>query len=124
MVVSPKQSIERYWQTANARDWDAFAALLHEEVVYTIPQTREWVRGREGYTDFNATFPGDWQVEIGQIITEGDSGVSLTTFRLGGQEQTCITFFDFEEGLILRIVDYWPEPYEPPARMSKYAERD
>ena len=97
--------------------------MLHEEVVYTIPQTRERVRGRKDYTDFNATFPGDWHVEINHSVTEEHQGVSLTTFRLGDQAQTCITFFDFEDGLIHRIVDYWPEPYEPPARMSKYVER-
>lgn len=124
MGVSPKACIQRYWQTANARDWEAFAALLQEDVVYTIPQTREIVRGRAGYTDFNATFPGDWQVVILRTLAEGDQGISLTAFRLGGQEQQCITFFEFEEGLITRIVDYWPEPYEPPQRMSKYIERD
>lgn len=124
MEVSTAESIHRYWQTANARDWEAFAALLHEDVVYTIPQTGERVGGRAGYTDFNATFPGDWQVEILRVLAEGDQGVSLTAFRLGAQEQTCITFFEFEDGLIQRIVDYWPEPYEPPARMSKYVERD
>ena len=40
-----------------AREWDAFGALLAPDVVYEIPQTRERIRGRENYVRFNAEYP-------------------------------------------------------------------
>lgn len=38
-----------YWVAANDRDWDAFAALLAEDVIYEGPQTRERARGSRNY---------------------------------------------------------------------------
>jgi ketosteroid isomerase-like protein len=39
--------------TLEARDWDAWEALMREDVVYDLPQTREHVRGRAAYREFN-----------------------------------------------------------------------
>jgi hypothetical protein len=115
--------IEGYWQAANARDWGTFAALLHEDVVYEIPQTRERVRGRAAYVDFNATYPGDWTLEIVKLVANEQGAVSQIAFRTGHQEEPGITFFEFKEGLIYRITDFWPVAYEPPLRHSRYVER-
>ena len=30
---------------------------------------------------------------------------------------------DLKDGLILRVTDYWPDPYEPGPRMSRHVER-
>ena len=37
--------ITRHWALANARDWQAFAATLHPDIEYRVPQTRELIRG-------------------------------------------------------------------------------
>ena len=58
-----QQRIQRYAETLNARDLTAVGDLLHEDVLYEVPQTRERVRGREAYLEFNLTFPGDWTLE-------------------------------------------------------------
>ncbi len=34
-----------------------------------------------------------------------------------------ITFFEISHGLIDRIVDHWPSPYDPPPRMTTVVER-
>jgi hypothetical protein len=96
---------------------------LHEDVVYEIPQTRERVRGRAAYVDFNATYPGDWTLEILRLVADEQGAVSQIAFRVGDQEEPGITFFEFKEGLIYRITDYWPVAYEPPLRHSRYVER-
>ena len=52
--------VSAYWAAAEQRDWDAFGALVAENVVYEAPQTRERVRGRSAYLRFNREgFPGD-----------------------------------------------------------------
>ena len=48
--------------TLEARDWDAWEALMSPDVVYEIPQSRERIRGRAAYREFNETFPGDWHL--------------------------------------------------------------
>lgn len=123
MTGETQELVERYWQTTNARDWEAFGKTLHADVVYEIPQTRERVRGRAGFVDFYQTYPGDWTLELARLVADQNQAVSLTAFRANGQEQTEITIFEFKDGLISRIIDYWPEPYEPPKRASKFVER-
>lgn len=123
MTNTSRELIERYTQTANDRDWQTFGALLHEDIVYEIPQTRERIRGRSAYVNFNATFPGDWTLEIVRLVADEHQAVSQVAFRVNGQEQTGISFFEFTAGLISRIVDFWPVPYEPTIRYSQYVER-
>jgi len=36
-----------------------WAGLLHPAVVYEIPQSRERIRGRDRYLQFNQEYPGD-----------------------------------------------------------------
>jgi ketosteroid isomerase-like protein len=117
------QKIETYFQTANARDWKGFAAILHPGLVYELPQTRERVRGREAYLDFNITFPGDWTIEVSRVIADNVRGAAEIVLRVDSQTMPALVFFEFADGLIARITDYWPESYEPPVRVSKFVER-
>lgn len=120
---SPRDLVAGFWRHANARDWDAFAALLEEAVVYEVPQTRERVRGRANYVEFNRTYPGDWRVKIVEFVVEGTRAVTVIDFLDGATAQTGITIFDCAGGRIARVVDYWPSPYEPPKRMTPHVER-
>jgi ketosteroid isomerase-like protein len=118
--MSKQQKIETYFQTANARDWTGFAALLHPDVLYELPQTREHVRGREAYLDFFITFPGDWTLEVVRVIADD---VRAAAEIVDSQAMPALVFFEFTDGLIARITEYWPESYEPPVRVSKFVER-
>jgi hypothetical protein len=41
--------IRAYVERLEARDWTGLAGLLHPDVIYRLPQTREVVRGRDAY---------------------------------------------------------------------------
>lgn len=124
MASTTRAVIERFWATANARDWEAFAALLDEDLLYLVPQTRERAEGRDAFVEVFRTWPGDWRAEVTQLIAEGDAAVTTLDFRIDGQGQTGISFFDLREGRIVRITDHWPEPYEPPPRATPQLRRD
>ena len=121
--MTNRQKVETYFQTLNARDWTGFAAVLHPDVVYELPQTRERVRGREAYLDFNITFPGDWTLEVVRLIADDLRAAAEIVLRLDGQDMPALVFFEFTDGLVARITDYWPESYDPPMRVSKCVER-
>lgn len=126
-------TVERFWATAEGRDWAAFAETLAEDVVYELPQTRERIRGRERYVEFNREYPGDWHARIERIVAEprqpGQPGqreqvVSWTHVTVGLEEMYAISFFTGDEdGRIVAITDFWPEPYEPPAGREHLVER-
>jgi ketosteroid isomerase-like protein len=119
------QVVADYWAAAEARDWAAFGAVLAEAVVYEVPQTRERVSGREAYVRFNAEgFPGDWHLAVQRIVSQDRTAVSMIEFSEGGASQAGLCFFDLDEdGRIVRITDFWPDPYEPPAGRAHLASR-
>jgi hypothetical protein len=123
-MTDAAQTTTRYWTACDARDWATFAGLLATDVVYEIPQTRERIRGRERYVEFNATFPGQWRIDIVRVIGADQHAVSWTNFRVDGTEQTGLCFFDLNDhGLIQHITDFWPVPYDPPAGREHLTER-
>jgi hypothetical protein len=119
------QVVADYWAAAEARDWGAFGALLAEDVVYEAPQTRERVSGREAYIRFNAEgFPGDWHLAVQRIVSQDRTAVTMIEFSEAGASQTGLCFFDLDGAdRIVRITDFWPDPYEPPAGRAHLAGR-
>lgn len=122
-MAAHRDIIERFISSLEARDWENWAALLHPDVVYEIPQTRERIRGRERYLQFNQEFPGDWHLQPKLVIADEGHGVVWFEWRLGGDVDDAMAFFDFSDGLITRITDFWPERYEPPAGREDLVER-
>lgn len=121
---TPREQVLRYWQAANARDWQAFAELLAEHIVYEVPQTRERVRGRSNYLEFNRTWPGLWRAEIQQLVADDYQAISVIAFHVDGATETGISVFEFDAGgRIAHITDHWPAPYEPPERACACIER-
>lgn len=116
--------VAAYWAAAEERDWAAFAALLADDVVYELPQTRERIRGRDAYVRFNVEYPGDWHLTIERVVGTGRYAASWTRFQVAGTEQPGLCFFDLDgDGRIAKITDFWPEPYEPPPGREHLTER-
>jgi ketosteroid isomerase-like protein len=108
-------AVRAYWAACAAADWVAFGGLLTSDVVYELPQTRERIRGRERYVRFNAEYPQEWSMEVVRVLGEGRHASSWTRFTVAELRHPAVSFFELDEGgLISRITDFWPEPYEPP----------
>ena len=118
-----RELAERFIATLEARDWDAWVALLHPAVVYEIPQSRERIRGRDRYLRFNQEYPGDWHLRPKVTIADDRHGVVWFEWSLDDQTDNAMAFFEFADGLITRVTDFWPEPYEPPSGREHLVER-
>ncbi len=117
-------TIRRFWQTTEARDWDGLAEVLAPAMVYEMEQTRERIRGRDAFLRFFDAYPGDWHLTVRRVIADAEGGVSVLDFTVGEEQMVGITFFTFgDDGLIDRVEDVWPEPYEPPADRADLTER-
>lgn len=117
-------AVAAYWAACAARDWTSFGELLAAEVVYDLPQTRERIHGRDRFVRFNAEYPGDWELTVERVIGGAGTAASWILMRVGDEELSAASFFDLDEtGLIVRITEFWPEPYEPPAGREHLAER-
>ena len=58
-MIDRAEVARRFLETLEARAWTEWQALLSEAVVYELPQTRERIRGRAAYREFNEIYPGE-----------------------------------------------------------------
>lgn len=106
----------RYLELLEARDWDAWTALLAADVVYDIPQTRELIKGRASFLEFNQTYPGEWHLTPKVVIADDERAVVWFDWRMGDESGQSQTFLEIDAGRITRVTDFWPEAYDPPER--------
>lgn len=118
-----RAAIQQYLDSLIKRDWTSFAAVLTEDVEYELPQTNERISGREKFVRFNAEYPGDWTLEVTRLLADGDTAAATFNLRLDEQDLVGIAFFQLTDGVIARVTDFWPEPYEPPAGREDLVER-
>lgn len=116
--------IVEHWTLANARRWDEFADLLDPALRYELPQTREYIESGDGYLQLFRTWPGDWRATIRQLVCEESKAICVIDFDAGDDERmTGISVFAVSDGRIVGVTDYWPAPYEPPARATSHMKR-
>jgi SnoaL-like domain len=119
-----RTTIGAYVYRTEQRDWAALAELLDDHLVYEIPQTRERVHGKAAFLQFNREYPGDWHLELRRFVADGRHGAAWIDSRVGDQHQDACVWFELSEhGLINRITDFWPDPYEPPGGREHLVER-
>ncbi len=123
MSQSTRDLVLRHWQLANAQDWDGLGRLLHAEMSYEAPQSRERIRSPLGYVDFFATWPQPWRAEVLRCIADDSSAMTQISFISSAPPMMGISLFDIKDGLIVKVTDYWPDPYEPGPRASAHVER-
>lgn len=115
--------VRRYLQSLIDRDWAAFSALLADDVQYEIPQSRERITGQERYLQFNQEYPGEWSLTVTRLVADGSSAAATMNFTVGDEAMVGVTFFELEGGLVRKVTDFWPDPYEPPAGREHLVER-
>ncbi|WP_233601058.1 MULTISPECIES: nuclear transport factor 2 family protein [Micromonospora] len=63
------------------------AALLTDDVVYEMPQTRERIRGRDAFLRFNVEYPGDWHLRARRVVADGGFAALWLDVRVGVEQQ-------------------------------------
>lgn len=107
-----------------ARDWEGWSALLHADVVYELPQSRERIRGRDHYLRFNRDYPGDWHLTAKVVLADEAHGAVWFGSTVDAGEADGVVFLSFDaDGLITQVTDFWPEPYDPPPGREHLVER-
>jgi limonene-1,2-epoxide hydrolase len=117
-------TIERFWRTFETLDFEEAAKFLHREYVAEWPQSGERIRGSENFVAVNKLYPFHWQVSIVRLFAGGNQVVSEVRLEHADELVFAVSIFTFEDGKIIREIDYWPEPYDPPAWRARWVEVD
>jgi ketosteroid isomerase-like protein len=107
-AMDPKSTVAELWRRLQARDWDGLAELLAEDLVIEWPNTRQRIRRRDAYVEFNRAYPEGWTIEVINLIAEGATVVSevrVPHTELGRFD--LVSILVVEDGRVVRGREYW-----------------
>ncbi|MBW4036299.1 MAG: nuclear transport factor 2 family protein [Proteobacteria bacterium] len=113
-----------FWRLMAINDFHAVGDVLAQEFTLEWPQSGELIRGARNFALLNAEYPahGPWRFTINQIVAQGETVVSDVSVTDGVQQGRAISFFTLAGGKIMKIVEFWPEPYAPPHDRAQFTE--
>jgi len=120
-----REVVERFWRTMNENDWPAAGRLLHDDYVLDWPQSGERIRGRDNFVAVNAHYPaaGRWRFTVRRLVADEQGAASDVTVTDGALTARAVSLFEVRDGLIWRVTEYWPDPFEPAAWRAQWVER-
>ncbi len=119
---TPQEIVEMFWHAFDTFDFEEAGRLLHDNFVFELPQSKERVRGRANFVAFNANYPGRWHIAIQRMVASGDKVTTEITARSEEQTLTAISFFRIQDGKIIHIREFWPEPFPAQAWRAQWVE--
>lgn len=124
MTDTPRDLVLQFWHVMQSNDFHAAAQRLSPDFEGVWPQSGEMIRGRENFASLNTAYPakGRWHFTVNRCVAEGDAVVTDVTITDGDIVATAITFHTVKNDQITRQVEYWPDPYDPPAWRAQWVE--
>lgn len=128
MTLPPSTAVEiahEFWRRMASNDFGSVSAVLAPEFVLEWPQSKERIRGAANFVRMNQEYPahGPWQFTINRVVGTELAAVSDVTVTDGVQAGRAISFFEVAQGKVVRIVEFWPEPYAAPANRAHLVEQ-
>jgi len=116
--------VVEFWRLMASNDFHAVAAVLASDFVLEWPQSRERIRGAERFARMNQEYPahGPWRFTVNRLFGSGDEAVSDVSVTDGMQSARAISFFTLTRDRIVRLVEFWPEPFAAPAQRAHLVE--
>jgi hypothetical protein len=115
MKAKAVQVVERYWQLMETNDFHSVNSVLSDDFVLDWPQSNERIRGRENYATMNEEYPahGRWRFTLNKIIGNDTEAVTDVSVTDGVQQARAISFFTVSGGVIVKLVEFWPDEFAP-----------
>jgi len=95
-------------------DFRSVGSLLADDFTLDWPQSGERIRGRDNYAAMNEQYPtttGRWTFTVNNLVGNDDEAVSDVLVSDGVQNARSISFFAIRKEKIVRMVEFWPEPF-------------
>jgi ketosteroid isomerase-like protein len=125
MSTDPEAVVRQFWRLMAGNDFALVRSVLAADFVLEWPQSGERIRGAENFARVNSEYPtnGQWQFQINRLLAQGERVVTQVSLTDGVQSAEPISFFTIAQGRISRLVEYWPEPFEPRENRRHLVER-
>ena len=100
-----------------SNDFNSVKDVLSNDFVMEWPQSKERIRGADNFAQMNSDYPtkDKWTFRINRILAQGNEVVTQVSLTDREQSAEPVSFFTIEQGKITKLMEYWPDPFEPNA---------
>jgi ketosteroid isomerase-like protein len=110
MSEGNRKAVEKFFEAANARDWDGIEKLVDAGYVWEMPQSGERVRGVPNNRAMNENYPGLPKVETRRITGSQDQWVTTPSWTVlkitgTGDDYTAESKLTYPDGSVWHSVD-------------------
>lgn len=109
-----------WWAAIDRGDFTEATRLCAPSAEVQWPLSNERMTSIEHWRLVNQHYPGTWRATITELIAQGDAVATVARVFDDKTAVTAISFFTIGDGMIQKIVEYWPEPYEAPEWRSQW----
>jgi len=104
---------QRFWELMMTNDFRSVGSVLADEFMLDYPQSNERIRGRDNFAALNEQYPahGRWRFVINRIVGNDSEAVSDVSVTDGVQQARVISFFSVRGQKIVKMVEFWPDPF-------------
>ena len=108
---------QQFWWRMNTNAWPLAAELFADSFEIVWPQSGEVIGSVEDFVAINENYPahGKWSFKLRRVLGAGGSAVSETEISDGKIKALAVSIFECADERIVRITEYWPEPFSAPA---------
>lgn len=113
---------ERVW-VGETHDFDVMNEVFADDAVLEYPQPGERIRGRANIRAVEENYPALPMVTIRRKLVVGDLAVVESDLDYQGKPYQEVSTFEFRDGKVVRLTQYFPEPFEAPESRTRWVER-
>jgi ketosteroid isomerase-like protein len=113
---------ERVW-IGDTHDFEVMDEVFAEDAVVEYPQSGERMRGRANIRAVEEHYPGLPDVTIRRKLVVGDLALVESDLDYQGTPYQEVSIFEFADGKVVRLTQYFPEPFEAPESRAQWVER-
>lgn len=107
---------QEFWWRMGTNQWALAADLFAGNIEIVWPQSGEVIGSAEDFVAINENYPahGKWTFTLLRVIGDGGHAITETEVSDGETEALAVSIFECADDRIVRITEYWPEPFEAP----------
>ena len=110
-----RATLQRMGAAFERGDVDAVVSDFAEDFVQEWPQSGERLNSKQACLAVYRNYPGGSpSYRVTRVSGEGDHWTVESEMRYGEQLVRAVGIFEFRDGKIVREVDYFSDPFEPP----------
>ena len=119
-MTEARELVVGLWTAMETRDWSTLELVLAPMFRAEFPQSGERF-DRTGFVRLNREYPGDWHIRVISIVNGGDCIVTEVEVDIDGRTDRAVSFFRVQEGKIVALREFWPEPFAAPEWRQGFA---